>query len=79
MTGYDLRTSGVGRDHSANRATTATRVSMFLNWPWPHLIIYFRSFQTQITIFTIIYVKNDHPVSDAGIRTHYLLYTILLP
>ena len=50
MTGYDLRTSGVGRDHSANRATTATRFSMFLNWPWPHLIIYFRSFQTQITI-----------------------------
>ena len=42
-------------------------------------IIYFRSFQTNTTIFTTIYVKNVHPVSSTGIRTHYLLNVSLLP
>ena len=35
-----------------------------------YFIAYFRCFQTNITIFTPIYVKNVHPLSGTGIRTH---------
>ena len=53
---------------------------LFLNGPSPaSFIIYFRSFQTNITIFTTIYVKNVHPVSGAGIQIPNLLDVSLLP
>ena len=58
-------------------------VSMFffkLGQPRP-LFVYFRSFQTNNTIFTTNQCKkcHFHPVSGAGIRTHDLWNVSLLP
>ena len=41
-------------------------------------IVYIRTFQTNVTLFTI-YLKNVHPVSGTGIRTHDLLEMRFLP
>ena len=43
------------------------------------LFIYFRSFQTNITIFTTNICENVHPVYGAGIRAHDLWNMSLLP
>ena len=54
--------------------------SFFLNGPSPaSFIVYFRSFQTNITILQQYMWKNVHPVSSTGIRTHDLLKLSLLP
>ena len=52
----------------------------FKNGSFPaSFIVYFWSFQTNIKIFTTIYVKNVHTVSSARIRTHNLMDVSLLP
>ena len=51
----------------------------FKNVPSPaSFIVYFRSFQTNFTIFATIYLKNVHPVHSAGIQTHDILDVIRL-
>ena len=57
-------------------------VFCFLNWANPGLFfVYFRSFQTNNTIFTTneCEKRHVHPVSGAGIRTHDLWNVSLLP
>ena len=55
---------------------------IFKNWANPGLFfVYFRSFQTNNTIFTTNECEkcHVHPVSGAGIRTHDLWNVSLLP
>ena len=42
-------------------------------------VIYFWSFQTNITILQQIYVKNVHPVYGSGIQTHDFRNVSLFP
>ena len=67
--------------HFVFRSEFARSLFVFLkNGPSPaSFIIYFRSFQTNITIFTTLDVKNFRPVSGAGIRTHDLMDMSLHP
>ena len=52
----------------------------FFKWANPVLFFdYFQFVQSNITILEQINVKNIHPVSAAGIRTHNLLIVSFLP
>ena len=53
----------------------------FLNEPTPASYVYFRSYQTNNTIFITNQCEkfNVRPVYGAGIQTHNLLYMSRLP
>ena len=67
----------------AETLQTIQHLLFFLkNWANPGLFfVYFRSFQTNNTIFTTNECEkcHVHPVSGAGIRTHDLWNVSLLP
>ena len=65
------------------KATNSSETFLFKIWANPGLffVFYFRSFQTNNTIFTTNECEkcHVHPVSGAGIRTHDLWNVSLLP
>ena len=46
---------------------------------WPLFFIYFHLFKQTLQFLQQINVKNVHPVYRAGVQTHNLLNTSLLP
>ena len=81
MPRFELPTSSVGINSSAICATSAAivNISVFKRAIHSLFFIHYQSFQTNKRIWHQIKIKNAHPVSGAGIRTHVLLNMSLLP